>query len=131
MARVGDERDRLTRVAAVPENDACAALGEPHGYGLADAAGGSGHQRYPSGMGFRGVACGHVTCPFCDGEPMDAYAATAGFRTSSLHWRKLVGVEFSGVRGTPLSRPSFLAQAMSVIPWAIASDMPKLTNLSL
>jgi hypothetical protein len=62
---------------------------------------------------------------------MDAYAATAGFRTSSLHWRKLVGVEFSGVRGTALSRPWFLAQAMSVIPCAIASDMPKLTNLSL
>ena len=57
--------------------------------------------------------------------------STAGFSTSWHHWRKLVGVEFSGVRRTPLSRPSFLAQAMSVIPCAIASDMPKLTKRSL
>jgi len=63
--------------------------------------------------------------PFCACERAGRYEATAGFSTSSLHWRKLVGVEFSGVRGTPLSRPSFLAQAMSAIPWAIASDMPK------
>jgi hypothetical protein len=60
--------------------------------------GGSAHQRYPSGVGFRGVVCWHVTCPFCDGEPIGAYEVTAGFRTSSAHWRKLVGVEFSGVR---------------------------------
>jgi hypothetical protein len=51
--------------------------------------------------------------------------------TSSLHRRKLVGVEFSIVRSTALSRPSFFAQAMSVMPCAIASDMPKETNLSL
>ena len=131
VAGVGDEGDRLTGIAAVPEDHACAALGETHGYGLADAPGGSGHQRYPSGMGFRGVVCWHVTCPFCDGEPIGAYEATAGFRTCSHHWRKLVGVEFCGVRWTALSMPSFFAQAMSVIPWAIASDMPKLTNLSL
>jgi hypothetical protein len=62
---------------------------------------------------------------------MGGYEATAGFRTCSHHWRKVVGVEFSGVRWTALSMPSFLAQAMSVIPWAMASDMPKLTNLSL
>jgi hypothetical protein len=49
----------------------------------------------------------------------DAVAAcwvTAGLSTSSLHSRKLVGVEFSGVRGTALSMPSFLAAAMSVMP---------------
>ena len=41
---------------------------------------------------------------------------TAGFSTSSHHCRKLVGVEFSGVRWTPLSMPSFFAAAMSVMP---------------
>jgi hypothetical protein len=131
VARVGDEADGLTGIAAVPENDPCAAPGQTHGYGLADAPGGSGHQRYPSGVGFRGVVRWHVACPFCEGGPMGGYEATAGFRTCSHHWRKLVGVEFSGVRWTALSMPSFLAQAMSVIPWAMASDMPKLTNLSL
>jgi hypothetical protein len=44
---------------------------------------------------------------------------------------KLVGVEFSGVRLTALSRPWFFAAAMSVMPWAIASDMPNSTNLAL
>jgi len=44
------------------------------------------------------------------------YEATAGLSTSSDHWRKLVGVEFCGVRWTPLSRPWFLAQARSVYP---------------
>jgi len=58
VARVGDEGYRLTRIAAVPENDACSALGEAYGYGLADAPGGSGHQRYPSGVGFRGFFAG-------------------------------------------------------------------------
>ena len=41
---------------------------------------------------------------------------TAGFSFVSHHWRKLVGVVFSGVRGSALSIPSFLARAMSVIP---------------
>ena len=45
-----------------------------------------------------------------------AYEATVGLSTSSHHWRKLVGVESSRVRWTPLSRPSFFAQAMSVYP---------------
>jgi hypothetical protein len=54
--------------------------------------------------------------PLCDCGPIDAYEATAGLSTSSHHWRKLVGVEFSGVRWTPLSRPSFVAQAMSAYP---------------
>src|SRR6202043_3423014 len=75
VARVGDEGDRLTGVAAVPENDACAALGEAHGYGLADAPGGSGHQRYPPGVGVRGVVRWHVTCPFWDGGAIGAYEA--------------------------------------------------------
>ena len=39
--------------------------------------------------------------------------STAGFRTSSHHWRKLVGVVLSGVRGSALSRPSFLAAYMA------------------
>jgi hypothetical protein len=116
VARGGDEGDRLACIAPVAENDARSALSETHGYGLADAPGSSGHQRYPSGVGFSGVICWHVTCPFCGGEPIGAYDATAGFRTCSQNWRKLVGVEFSGVRWTPLSRPSFFAQAMSVIP---------------
>ena len=102
----------------------------PTANGLADATGGSRHQRNPSGMGFSGLACWHVTGPsvlanrFC-------YEMTAGLSASSHHCRKLVGVEFSGVRWTALSMPSFFAQAMSVIPWAIASDMPKLTKRSL
>ena len=116
MARVADEGDRLTRIAAVPEDDACSALGETDGNRLADAPRGSGHQRNPSGVGFSGVVRWHVTCPFCDDEPVGAYEATAGFSTSSHHWRKLVGVEFPGVRRTALSRPWFFAQAMSVIP---------------
>jgi hypothetical protein len=98
VAPVGNEGDRLTRIAAVPENDECSARGEANGYGLADAPGGSAHQRYPSSVGFRGVVCWHVTCPFCYGEPIGAYEKTADFRTSSAHWRKLVGVEFLGVR---------------------------------
>jgi len=51
VARVADEGDRLTRIAAVPENDVCSALSEAHGYGLADAPGGSGHQRYRPAWG--------------------------------------------------------------------------------
>jgi hypothetical protein len=49
-------------------------------------------------------------------QAIGAYEATAGLSTSSHHWRKLVGVEFCGVRWTPLSRPSFFAQARSVYP---------------
>src|SRR5690349_20166969 len=56
---------------------------------------------------------------------------TTGFSSSLHHWRKLVGVVFSGVRGSALSRPSFLAQAMSVMPSAIASDMPRSTKPAL
>ena len=37
----------------------------------------------------------------------------------------------SGVRGSALSSPSFLAQAMSVMPCAIASDMPRSTKPAL
>ncbi len=70
-------------------------------------------------------------CPFSDWERMCSQESTAGFSTSWHQRRKLVGVEFSGVRRTALSRPSFLAQAMSVIPCAITSDMPKLTKRSL
>jgi hypothetical protein len=54
--------------------------------------------------------------PLCDCGLVGAYEATAGLSTSSHHWRKLVGVEFSGVRWTPLSRPLFFARAMSVYP---------------
>ena len=131
VADLGDERDRLAHVAEVAENDACSALGEAHRDGLADATGGSGHQRDPSGVGFSGRCCWHVIRLSVLASELAAYEATAGFSTSSHHWRKLVGVEFSGVRWTALSRPSFFAQAMSVMPWAIASDMPKLTNRSL
>src|SRR5580704_15301523 len=57
--------------------------------------------------------------------------STAGFSTSSHHCRKLVGVVFSAVRGSALSRPSFLAHAMSVMPCDIASDMPRSTKPAL
>src|SRR5262245_4628598 len=43
-------------------------------------------------------------------------ARTAGFNTSSHHCRKPVGVVFSGVRRSALSRPRFLADIMSVMP---------------
>jgi hypothetical protein len=33
-----------------------------------------------------------------------------------------------GVRPSALSSPSFLAMAMSVMPWVAASDIPKLMN---
>ena len=52
----------------------------------------------------------------CDCGPIGFYEATAGLSACSHHWRKLVGVEFCGVRWTPLSRPSFFARAMSVYP---------------
>jgi hypothetical protein len=42
-----------------------------------------------------------------------------------------VGVVDSGVRGSALSRPLFLAAAMSVMPCAMASDMPSSINLDL
>jgi hypothetical protein len=51
VAGGADEVARLTHVVDVAENDAGSALGETRGYGLADAAGGSGHQRNPSGVG--------------------------------------------------------------------------------
>src|SRR5260370_1818560 len=54
--------------------------------------------------------------PLCECGPIGPYEAAAGLSTCSHHWRKLVGVEFSAVRWTPLSRPSFFAQAMSVYP---------------
>jgi hypothetical protein len=91
------------------------ALGETRGNGLADATGGSNHQRNPSGVGFRGPVWRRVTCP-CVVRAIGAYEATAGLSTSSHQWRKLVGVEFCGVRWTPLSRPWFFAQAMSAYP---------------
>jgi hypothetical protein len=61
VACVADELARVTDVVDVAENDAGAALGETHGNGLADATGGSRHQRNPSGMGFSGLVCWHVT----------------------------------------------------------------------
>jgi hypothetical protein len=56
---------------------------------------------------------------------------TAGLSTSSHHWRKLVGVVASGVRGSRLSRPSSLATAMSSMPCAMASDIPAPVSLAL
>lgn len=58
-------------------------------------------------------------------------ASTAGFSTSMHHCRNVVGVLDSGVRVTPLSRPSSLASAMSSMPWAIGSEKPKPRKLSL
>jgi hypothetical protein len=125
VAGLVDEGARLTRIAAVAENDARSALGETHGNGRANAPGGSGHQRNSPGVGFGGLMVG-MRLVLSAMTATRRYAATAGFSTSAHHCRKLVGVEFSGVRRTPLSRPSFFAQAMSVMPRAIASDMPKL-----
>jgi hypothetical protein len=51
VAGGADEVARLTHVADVAENDAGSALGETRGNGLADAMGGSSHQRNPSGVG--------------------------------------------------------------------------------
>jgi hypothetical protein len=45
VAGGADEVARLTHVADVAENDAGSALGETRGNGLADAMGGSSHQR--------------------------------------------------------------------------------------
>ena len=59
------------------------------------------------------------------------YPSIAGFNTSTAHWRKLVGVLDCGVRSSALSRPSFFAAAMSVMPCAIASDMPRSINPAL
>ena len=115
MAGGADEVARLTHVVDVAENDAGSALRETRGNGLADAMGGSSHQRNPSGVGFRGPVWRHVAGP-CECGPIGAYEATAGLSTSSHHWRKLVGVEFCGVRWTPLSRPWSFAQAMSAYP---------------
>ena len=60
-----------------------------------------------------------------------AQPSTALFKTSSHHCRKLVGVVDCGVRGSALSRPSFLAIAISSMPCAIASDMPCFMRLAL
>lgn len=49
-------------------------------------------------------------------------AVNAGLSVSSTHWRNVVGVVFSGVRTTALSRPLSFATAMSTIPSAIASE---------
>jgi hypothetical protein len=54
-----------------------------------------------------------------------AHATTAGLRTCSHHWRKLVGVVDSGVRGSAVSSPCPYAHHMSALAWAIASDMPR------
>jgi hypothetical protein len=45
VAGGADEVACLTHVVDVAENDAGSALGETRGNGLADATGGSGHQR--------------------------------------------------------------------------------------
>ena len=116
MAGGADEVARLPHVVDVAENGAGSALGETRGNGLADAMGGSGHQRNPSGVGFRGSCLLACELPLCGCGPIGPYEAAAGLSTCSHHWRKLVGVEFCGVRWTPLSRPSFFAQAMSVYP---------------
>ncbi len=115
VAGGADEVARLTHVVDVAENDADSALGETRGNGLAGAMGGSSHQGNPSGVGSEVLLAG-MGRPLCECGPIGAYEATVGLSTSSHHWRKLVGVEFSGVRWTPLSRPSFFAQAMSVYP---------------
>lgn len=57
--------------------------------------------------------------------------STAGLSRSSHQRRKLVGVVLAGVRRTALSSPWFLANAISVMPCAIASDMPRWTNPAL
>jgi hypothetical protein len=59
VAGGADEVARLAHVVDVAGNDAGSALGETRGNGLADAMGGSSHQRNPSGVGFRGLACWH------------------------------------------------------------------------
>jgi hypothetical protein len=115
VAGGADEVARLTHVVDIAENDAGSALGEIRGNDLADAMAApvtsairpAGVQRSCS------AACGR---PLCECGPIGVYEATAGLSTCSHHWRKLVGVEFCGVRWTPLSRPWFLAQARSVYP---------------
>jgi hypothetical protein len=57
VAGGADEVARLTHLVDVAENDAGSALGETRGNGLADAMGGSSHQRNPSDVGFRGAVC--------------------------------------------------------------------------
>src|SRR4029077_19992118 len=46
-----------------------------------------------------------------------------GSSTSAHHSRKLVGVVFSGVRGSAVSIPWSQPTHMSTFAWAIASDM--------
>jgi hypothetical protein len=75
-----------------------------------------------------------VTCldVFCRMSCKSFYQLrTAAFSTSSHHCRKLVGVVFSGVRGSALSKPSFLATIMSSVPCAIAADIPDPVSLAL
>jgi hypothetical protein len=103
------------RAPPVAENDAGSALGETRGNGVADATGGSSHRATRPAWGSE-VLFGGMGRPLCECGPIGAYEATAGLSTCSHHWRKLVGVEFCGVRWTPLSRPSFFARAMSVYP---------------
>jgi hypothetical protein len=59
VAGGADEVARLAYLVDVAENDAGSAFGETRGNGLADAMGGSSHQRNPSGVGFSGLACWH------------------------------------------------------------------------
>jgi len=59
VAGGADEVARLTYLVDVAESDAGSAPSETHGNGLADAMGGSSHQRNPSIVGFRGLACWH------------------------------------------------------------------------
>lgn len=64
----------------------------------------------------------------CADDQCGAHAATAwstaGFRTSSHHCRKVVGLAVWAVRATPSSSPSSLARIMSTMPWTIAWPIP-------
>ncbi len=115
VAGGADEVARLAHVVDVAENDAGSALGETAAmaWPMPWAAPVTSATRPVWGSE---VLLASVGRPLCECGPFGAYEATAGLSTSSHHWRKLVGVEFSGVRWTPLSRPSFFAQAMSVYP---------------
>jgi hypothetical protein len=115
VAGSADEVARLTHLVDVAENDEGSALGETRGNALADAMNGSSDQRNRPVWGSEVLLAG-MGRPLCECGPIGAYEATTGLSTSSHHWRKLVGVEFSRVRWTPLSRPSFFARAMSVYP---------------
>ena len=64
-------------------------------------------------------------------KPGIIHPMAAGFSTPSHHCRKLVGVVFWLVRASPLSSPSLLARTISVMPWAMASDMLRPMNCCL